>query len=58
MSTKMSTDIITNRSTTRLHAPPGGASTISFGDEATATKANPVAQTPKAEPKATAPAGN
>jgi len=35
MSTKMSVDMVTNRSTTRVHAPPGGATTISFGDEFT-----------------------
>lgn len=32
MSTKLSTDMIYNKSSTRLHAPPGGASTIFFGD--------------------------
>ena len=39
MSTKMSNDMILNRSSTRLHAPPGGASTISFGDPSTTTPA-------------------
>lgn len=37
MSTLMSKDIVVNRSSTRLHAPPGGVSTISFGDASTTT---------------------
>lgn len=32
MSTKTSADIHVNRSSTRIHRPPGGATTISFGD--------------------------
>ena len=44
MSTKMSNDMIMSRSSTRLHAPPGGASTISFGDPSSTTPA-PMAST-------------
>lgn len=32
MSTKLSTDMVLNKPSTRLHAPPGGASSIFFGD--------------------------
>ena len=32
MSTKLSTDLHITRPTTRLHAPPGGATTITFGE--------------------------
>ena len=42
MSTKLSTDMIYNKSSTRLHAPPGGASTIFFGDYEPPTKTNVV----------------
>ena len=31
MSTKMSSDMVIERSSTRLHAPPGGKSSICFG---------------------------
>jgi len=31
----MSVDMVVNRSTTRVHAPPGGLTSISFGDEFT-----------------------
>ena len=60
MSTKLSTDMISSRPSTRTHAPPGGATTISFGDassndknydrfEKNNMKQNPVAA-PKTEP--------
>ena len=32
MSTKLSTDLHITRPTTRLHAPPGGTTSITFGD--------------------------
>ena len=51
MSTKLSTDMVMNRPSTRHHAPPGGQSSISFGDaHSTTTKTNPIAA-PKSEPK-------
>ncbi len=54
MSTKLSTDMITNRPSTKLHAPPGGASTISFGDPYSTTPKNSTVAASKNEPK---PAG-
>lgn len=50
MSTLMSTDMNINRPSTRVRASPGGATTISFGDE-NATKTKP--PMPPAAPTAT-----
>jgi hypothetical protein len=46
--------MITNRPSTKLHAPPGGASTISFGDPYSTTPKNSTVAASKNEPK---PAG-
>jgi hypothetical protein len=50
MSTKMSTDLNVTRPSTRLHAPPGGATTISFGSEAPPLP--PATETPAKKPAA------
>ena len=38
MSTKMSNDLNITRSSTRVHVPPGGNTTISFGDAHSTTQ--------------------
>ena len=43
--------MVVNRSTTRVHAPPGGASSISFGDEFTALPPAPPKHTEEIEQK-------
>eukprot|EP00604_Paraphysomonas_vestita_P000827 CAMPEP_0174818572 /NCGR_PEP_ID=MMETSP1107-20130205/1307_1 /TAXON_ID=36770 /ORGANISM="Paraphysomonas vestita, Strain GFlagA" /LENGTH=143 /DNA_ID=CAMNT_0016030599 /DNA_START=55 /DNA_END=486 /DNA_ORIENTATION=+ len=41
MSTLMSRDLNIERSSTRLHAPPGGKSSISFGDDTSSSSSYP-----------------
>jgi hypothetical protein len=55
MSTLMSTDLNLKRSTTRVHAPPGGATTISFGYSEEKPAAKP-ATAKETAPPAPAPA--
>merc|ERR1712222_109494 len=51
-------NVITDRPSTRVHAPPGGRSQISFGDDSTTAAAQNKSSKPNASAAPSAPAGS